>query len=249
MAEAASVQHSAFIRFSSLWLGQDAHQRGRATQSLLALWAYVAFAGVQQCEVEMGLIDAGLTNALSLFNLAGALTFFALIRSGLNLRLGTDPSLAVLQLVWGLLAMSGAYAIAGPARGAVMSLVLLITVSGVWALRARQARSLVLLAIGLLGVVMLWKSRTDALNYPPEVEAVHYLLVVMCLGGIWVLAERVSKLRSRLQARMTELERAQAQIHRLASRNELTARINHRPAGSPQAADHTRAGHHGVVAD
>jgi diguanylate cyclase (GGDEF)-like protein len=177
--------------------------------------------------VLAGMIDPLESNLLTLFNLCGALGFYALVRSGLSERLG-DPALTAPQMVWGLLSTAGSYAITGPARGAVMTLMVLILVFGMFALSPSTARTLALAAFGLLSGVMLWKSNSDPARYPPLVEAVHFLFGVIVLTGVSVLSIRMGTLRARLKAQKDELAQALEQIRLLATQDELTGLYNRR---------------------
>jgi diguanylate cyclase len=211
----------------ALVLGPPGHRRVRVSQVLVALVVYVVFAVVQQAEVALGFIDARASNLLTLFNLAGTFGFYLLIRSGMSEALA-DPAMTVPQMVWGVVSMAGSYAITGPARGAVMTLMVLILVFGMFALRPTHARGLTGLAFVLLSAVMLWKSRVDPLRYPPLVEAVHFAFAVIVLVGVSVLSLRMGALRSRLKAQKDELAEALVQIRLLATQDELTGLFNRR---------------------
>src|SRR5690606_22622683 len=162
------------------------------------------------------------------------------IRCGLNRRFAADPALPAPQSLFGLLAACGSYAITGPARGAVMTLIVLILVFGMFALTARQSRLLALLGFGLLSVVMLWKSSTDPARYPPEVEAFHFLFAAIVTAGVSALSIRMGRLRKRLRAQKTELEHALEQIRLLATQDELTGLANRRHMGGLLAAEFAR---------
>ena len=209
-------------------LGPPGRQRVRASQSLLALVVYVLFAGVQHAEVLLGLIDFDESRRLMVIMLSGSLLFYAVIRSGLNERVASDPSLTLAQTAFGVLGSAGWYAITGPARGAVMTLQVLILVFAMFALRPAQSRALAALAFALLAAVMAWKSRTDPLRYPPAVELTHAVLAGIVLAAVAVLAGRMGVMRARLRAQKAELERALERIGQLASRDELTGLINRR---------------------
>ncbi|CAN7536549.1 GGDEF domain-containing protein [Rhizobacter sp. LjRoot28] len=216
-------------RLSLAWLGpQTGAQRLRASQSLLAVVVYTAFALVQYAEVRAGLVDATASMLLTAFYMTGALGFHLVIRSGLNQRLSDDPSLTLPQMVLGVLAATGSYAITGPARGAVMSLMVMILVFGMFALRPRQARRLAVFACALLGATMVWKGWTEPARYPPEVEAVHLLFAVITLAAVATLTSRMAGLRQRLHQQKRELEHALEQIRLLARQDELTGLSNRR---------------------
>ena len=102
-------------RFRALWLGPaSSAQELRASQSLLAVFLYAAFAVVQHAEVLAGLVDARASAWLTAFYMTGSLGFYAVIRAGLNERLADDPSLTLPQMVLGVLATVGSYAITAP---------------------------------------------------------------------------------------------------------------------------------------
>ena len=216
-------------RFRALWLGPaSSAQRVRASQSLLAVVVYAAFACVQHAEVLAGLVDLRASLWLTAFYLGGSLGFYAVIRSGLNERLSADPSLTLPQMVLGVLSAVGSYAITGPGRGAVMSLMVLILVFGMFALRPRQARWLAVGACLLLAATMVVKAVTDPARYPAAVEAVHLLFAVIILAAVALLTERMATMRARLHAQRADLEHALEQIRLLATRDDLTGLSNRR---------------------
>lgn len=224
-----SLGMSRFSRISITWLGpQSEAQRLRTSQSLLAVLVYLAFALVQYAEVRAGLVEAQASFVLTAGYLSGAIGFYLLIRTGLNQCVASDPSLTLPQMVLGVLAAIGSYAITGPARGAVMSLMVMILVFGMFALRPVQARRLAIFACVLLGLTMVWKGWTDPLRYPPEVEAVHLLFAVITLAAVATLTSRMAVLRQRMREQKRELEHAVEQIRLLARRDDLTGLPNRR---------------------
>ena len=227
-------------RSTALVLGPPGHRRVRVSQVLLALIVYLVFAAVQQAEVELGLIESHASNLLTLFNLTGTFGFYLLVRSGMSEAL-RDPAMTVPQMVWGVLSTVGSYAITGPARGAVMSLLVLILVFGMFALRPAHARGLALFAFAMLGVVMVWKSHSEPARYPPVIEATHFVFGVIVLLGVTALSVRMGTLRARLKAQKDELEKALDQIRLLATQDELTGLFNRRHMSTLLAQEQARA--------
>jgi len=212
-----------------VWLlGNDRRQALRASQSLLVLAVYVAFAVVQHLEVLAGLIDEAASWPLTAWGLTGGLLFYGAIRSGLNLRLQRDRALAVPQMLWAMVSISWSYAITGQARGAVILIMMVTILYGVFTRSAAESRRLSALGFCMLGAVMAWKAWTDPQNYEPRVEAVHLFFAGIVLTAVSILAVRIGAMRLRLEAQRGELSRAVARIQALATRDELTGLLNRR---------------------
>lgn len=222
---------------SGLVLGQAGRQRLRVVMVLLTMAIYVVFAILQHVEVMLGFIDARASAWLTAFYLGGSLLFYALVRSGRSERLSPgEPSLTLWQTLHGVLAMVGSYAITGPARGAVLAILVLVLAYGMFSLSVRQAGMLAGVALIALCTVMAWKSQTDPLRYPPWVEAVHLAFGVIVLTGVSALSVRMGFLRQQKQ----DLEASLEQIRQLATRDELTGLVNRRHMGTLLHAEQAR---------
>lgn len=214
--------------FLEALLGPPGRQRVRASQSLLGVFVYLVSAGMQQVEVEFGLVDQRESLIVTAFHLSGGLLFFALIRSGHNQRFAGDPGMTLPQTFFGVLVTLAVYAITGPARGALITLQVLILVFAVFSLRPAQSRGLAVFALTSLAVVMLWKSRTDPSRYPAAVELIHFYHACFVLSVITVLAGRMGAMRERLKAQKAELQTALDRIGELATHDDLTGLFNRR---------------------
>lgn len=212
----------------NLLLGHAPHQRVRASQTLLALGVYGLCAAVQHLEVWLGLIDAAESAWLTLFNLGAALLFYGVIRSGLNLRFAHDPSLTLPQSLVAVLSVSASYAITGPARGAILSIMILIILFGMFSLRPQQARTLAGTGFASLAAVMAWRSLGPGARYAPQVELMHFVFAAIVMGATAVLAIRLGRLRARLSAQKAELAEALDINRHLATRDMLTGLLNRR---------------------
>ena len=222
---------------SKLLLGSDPRQLLRVSQALLVLAVYAVFAGVQHLEVMLGLIDASDSWVLTLWNLTGGIGFYACIRSGLNLKLKSGRSLAIPQSMWAMVGITWSYAITGPARGAVILIMILVVVFTMFELKPSKARAVAAAAFAMLCAVMLWKGLTDPMRYDPRVEGMHLLFSGIVLAASAVLAVRIGGLRARLRQQRTHLEQQRAEladalerIRALATHDELTGLANRRAA-------------------
>jgi len=214
---------------SSLWLGSSASaQSARASRALTAVMGYGVFAGVQHAAALAGLIDRQASVFLMAFCLIGAIGFYAVIRTGVNERLVSNPSLALPQMVFAVVVGAGSYAIAGPLRGAALALLALVAVLGAYTLRPRQARDVALFAFALLGGVMVWKGVSDPVRYPPPVEAVHLLCAVVLVGAVCALSAHMESIHDAMLRQKSDLDHALKKVGQLARCDELTGLSNRR---------------------
>jgi diguanylate cyclase (GGDEF)-like protein len=195
---------------------------------LLSLLVFTVFAGVLHGEVMAGMIPLARAAALTVFNLGGAFLFYLVIRSGLSLRMSSDPALTLPQCTFAMVAITWSYAITGPARGAVMMIMLLVIFFGMFALSPRQARGLGVFSLGLLAAVMAWRVRTEPQLHDVRVEVVHFVYATIVIIAVSILSIRLGKLRNRLSRQKKELQEAVERIQMLATRDALTGLLNRR---------------------
>jgi diguanylate cyclase (GGDEF)-like protein len=208
--------------------GDAPERRGPLTLTLLAVLVYALFSGVVAWEVHLGLMDAAQGLCWGVLSLSGILGFYALIRSGLSARLGSDPSLTLAQSAFGVAMTALGYAINPALRGAIIAIMMLNLVWGMFVLKDRQALGLCAFALALLAATMAWKGSTDPARFPPRIEALHFTFAVILLVATSALSMRMGGLRARLAERKRELQRALATIRELAQRDELTRLSNRR---------------------
>lgn len=215
-------------RLSALLLGPPGRKRLRVLMVLLTLAIYSVLAMLQHAQVLLGFIDAQESAWLTAYYLLGSLVFYILIRSGWSARIASDPALMPWQILHGVLAVVGSYAIAGPARGAVLALLVLILTYGMFGLPARQARLLALFSFVALAATMAWKYQVDSLRYPPWLEAVHLAFAAIVLLGVSALSVRMETLREHLRIQTQEVKKSLERIRLLATQDELTGLANRR---------------------
>jgi diguanylate cyclase (GGDEF)-like protein len=199
----------------------------RLTQATLAMGMLaVAVLGMHY------FVIAGVARALpvavwTLFSLGGMAAFYVLIRSGWSRRL-REPALTVPQMIYALACGAAAYAMLGPARGAVFPIVMVILMFGMFAATPRQMVAVSVYTVVLFGLTIGAMTLARPREYPAAIEAGHLLMVATMVPAAALLAARVARMRERLRQRRDALARALERIRELATRDELTGLINRR---------------------
>ena len=224
-------------RWARWLLGPAGPGRGAVKLTLLALTVYGLFALNVALQVHLGLMQPAPALWLSGLSLAGITGFYLLVRSGLSRHLGADPSLTLPQSVFGALITAWGYAIDPPLRGAIIAIMLLNLVWGMFVLSQRQAFGLYLFGLAALGVAMAFGATTDPAQFPPPVEGLHFTFAAILMTAVSVLSVNMARLRSKLGARTTELRAALERIQYLAHHDELTSISNRRHLGERLAAE------------
>jgi diguanylate cyclase (GGDEF)-like protein len=215
-------------RLSLLVLGPPGRKRLPVLMTALTTVIYGLFCVMLQVEVRLGFIDAHASAWLTAYAFAGSLMFYILVRSGLSERLSSDPSLMVVQIAHGALAVAWGYAITGPTRGALMAVLILIMTYGMFGRSVAQSRWLALFAASLLTATVGWKCHTDPANYVPEVEGVYLAFELIALLGVMALSVRMGNLREQMRTQKLALENSFERIRLLATQDELTGLPNRR---------------------
>ena len=219
---------TAFFRpLVTLILGTERKQQLRISRSLTAAYVFLACVGLQIYASRAGLLEAEHGWRVAMLCLANITLWYGLLRSGLNLRF-RDPALTMPQVLAAMTIIVYAYSISDRIHGSIMMLLTLVQVFGIFTMSLRDARLAGLYSLTLMGIVMVYKSITDPVHYPYQVEVAHFVLLAAILPTISSLAAQLSAMRARLQSQKNELAQAVTRIQILATRDELTGLFNRR---------------------
>lgn len=210
-----------------LLLGAEPALRLRVAQVGLALLLMTVSVGALHYAALVGGAPRGWVWLWSALSLGGLLLAYLLIRSGWSRRLD-DPSMTVPQMVYAVACSAGAYALAGPLRGAVLPVLVVILMFGMFQLRPGRVAAVGGYAVALFGAVMATLAVLHPEVYRPEVELGHFLIVATMLPAVALLAGRLWRLRERGRRQRKALAAALVRIRELATRDELTGLINRR---------------------
>ena len=219
---------SAFFRqLATLILGHERKQQLRISRSLTAAFVFLACIGLQIYAYRHGFMEAQYVWRLSIVILVNVVFWYALLRSGLNLRF-RDPALTLPQVLSALTIITYAYSVTGRIHGSIMMLLPLVQVFGIFNMSQRDSRLAGFYSLGLMGCAMVYKTLTDPENYPYQLELAHFILIAAILPTISSLAGQLNSMRMRLQSQKNELAQALTRIQILATRDELTGLFNRR---------------------
>lgn len=222
------MNRAVFTPWANALLGTDRSQRVRVKQALVAGGIYTALSLIMGLGVLMGLVEPLPATGLMAVVTGVSALFYGLIRSGANLRFPADPALTQVQGFFCVFAACACYLTAGPLRGAILMTVMIGQVFGIFALTPRQARRMAMFGVSAFGVTMAAAAWLDPLRFPPRVELLHFLLVVLMLPTIGWLTGTLSAIRNKLRQQKLQLESALQQNRLLATQDELTSLSNRR---------------------
>ena len=223
-----NMHASAFFRqLATLILGHERKQQLRISRSLTAAFVFLACIGLQIYAYRHGFMEAQYVWRLSIVILVNVVFWYALLRSGLNLRF-RDPALTLPQVLSALTIITYAYSVTGRIHGSIMMLLTLVQVFGIFNMSQRDSRLAGFYSLGLMGCAMVYKTLTDPENYPYQLELAHFILIAAILPTISSLAGQLNSMRMRLQSQKNELAQALTRIQILATRDELTGLFNRR---------------------
>lgn len=172
-------------------------------------------------------VDADALRAFEWTSLLVSVLFYAVIRSGLNLRF-QDPSLAVPQIIIGQTLAAYMYALLSPFRGAVLMLQVLTLFFAMFNLPLRLLWLLCAYALTLMGATMAMLSVQDPQHFDPQQELVHFVILAAVLPAVSLLGYQLARMRAKLRRQKSELEAALNRIQNLANHDELTGLYSRR---------------------
>lgn len=211
----------------ALLFTRDPKQWLRITRSLMSALVFVVCVGVIIYCSCIGVMEPAYGALLGGLIALSCTGFYVALRSGWNLRF-SDPSLTLPQILAALTWICGAYAITNEGHGGTLILFALVLVFGIFNMNARRARMSTWYAVVAMGLTMAYKSMTDPVHYPAEIECMYFVFVATVMPMISRLASELNKMRTNLKTQKRELQVAFERIQELATRDELTGLYNRR---------------------
>jgi diguanylate cyclase (GGDEF)-like protein len=224
---------------TTVGLPADERQSLRVARFLMAAGTSVLVCLALAVCAFLGLLPwrAAIDGAIGI--LALVVFFYALFRSGLNLRFA-DPSLTTEQVGAAILFLAYIMYHAGPVRTALTPFYLVAMLFGV--LRLNAARMMVLALLALLAhAVMLHLVYLRGAGFDLRDALTEFVVLAVVLPWFAVMGGYVNRLRSRLAERNRDLRGAFERIGELVIRDELTRLHNRRYLMEALAREQARA--------
>ena len=221
-------------------LTTDRHQRTRMVMTGVSVLIALCCIVIVNLAAIAGTTPMHWILVWSLVTCTGFVVPIVLIRSGRTRHL-RDPALTQFQSRFALLCNAVAYVLLGPARGIALVLLSLIMLFAVFDVSPRQMAANIAYALALFGIAFGTVAWLDQPYRQPVVEGAYAVMVVIVLLGIYFVNVRLNKIRQRLKQQKHELTLALAQIHQLATHDELTGLPNRRHMMALLEAEHLRS--------
>lgn len=212
---------------ADLMLGREPNQRVRLSRALTSMLVFLVCIVLAEYAVGHRMAPAISARMLQAGMLTWMATIYITLRSGFNKHFA-DPALTLPQILAAATWITVAYAIFAPVRGALLMLLALSLVFGIFNLNARGRRVCNIYVMTLTGSVMVIMSTLDPEAFPPHEEIMHFVLMATILPVVSMLGAQLGDIRLRLRRQRDELEKAFERIREMATRDELTGLHNRR---------------------
>jgi diguanylate cyclase (GGDEF)-like protein len=222
-----SPPSSPLLRLADRVLTTDPRQRRCLSVLLLASLVTAIGIALMVGGAMLGMFRAHDVAILAVLSAATMLTFYAIIRSGLNRRCA-DPTLAYPQIIAAQTLVAGAYAVLGPIHSTTLIMLALVMIFGMFTMRGEAVRAACVYTVLAMSVVMVWCSNADPVHYPGVTEFFNFVVVSTVMVAIAQLSDQLMDMRLRLKTQRAALQDALAQIRELATHDELTGLPNRR---------------------
>lgn len=223
----AAPGRSVLDRINRVLLGSDPRRHPYMARVMTAILVYALTFAIACYAAHLGLVAWQPLMYLGVGYLITTAGFYGFIRSGRS-RHFKDPALSMAQILTAIFWSGLAYTVCVPFRGAVLLLLALLMVFGMFNLRPAQQRFANTCAVVWMAAVMAAMAWLQPDRFPPQVELIQFLMLACVLPVVSVLGSQLTSIHNRLNAQKHELSVALERIQQLATRDELTGLFNRR---------------------
>lgn len=212
---------------STLILGANPQLRGTVKVSMYAAAVYAASIGLVTYFVHVGMMAPAVASWMKLGLVATIVLVYAALRSGWSMRF-KDPTLTVFQIFLAIGWDCVTYALIGPAHAGMLLLMELSLFFGIFSLNAASARLALAYTLALAGGTMALRASTDPANFPPDLQLIYFVALLLVTSTIARLASSLTGMRRELEAQRQGLTGALERIQEASARDPLTGLHNRR---------------------
>ena len=200
----------------------------RIRRQLMALYSYCllwfgTFAGVQLTAFDPA------TPHITIFTLLFAVNaiFYLLLRSGISENF-QDPSLTVLQMITGVLAVTAVLYFSRELRGAMLSIYLMIMTFGVISLDRRRLLMMAIFIQCCFSLLLIGEGVMAPQQVIFSYQLGHWFILALVLGSFVYVGGYIHNLQSRVREQREHLREAHDRLAAIAIRDDLTGLYNRR---------------------
>ena len=195
--------------------------------SMYAAAVYAASIGLVTYFANVGVLAPTVARWMQLGLVASVVLVYALLRSGWSMRF-KDPTLTLFQIFLAIGWDCVTYALIGPAHAGMLMLMELSLFFGIFSLDAPSARLALGYTLVLAGGAMVLGAVRDPVHYPPDLQLVYFVALLLVTSTIARLATSLTDIRRELEAQRQGLTTALQRIQEASSRDALTGLHNRR---------------------
>jgi diguanylate cyclase (GGDEF)-like protein len=225
LAAERRAQRTTLQRLGDLVLGTDPKMRLAVRLGLLPSGVYVAWCVMHVVAVRMGFESQATADWMTLSHLLAIVAFYPLVRSGYSLRFD-DAGLVLPQILYASASAIVGYALIPPLRSAILQMLCLIQIFGLFSLRPRQTVIAGASTAGMLTLMWLAMTVWQPPDFHPTAEALKLALSNFIVMMLALICRRYSNMRGMLREQTQELTTAVEKVSRIATRDPLTGLYN-----------------------
>lgn len=218
----------ALDRFSDLILSSDPRQNLLLLRYLVGAANAVAGVAALNFGVSEGVIAPTGSGWLTVTALICTLGFYAIMRSGLNMRF-EDPAMAGPQIICAVLFLAWGYQLGGPGSSISLLLLFVFLMFSMFTASTRTLIQASVVAACAFGLAMFnVATNSPTVPYMAKLQLVYFAVMLVMLVSVCLLVSQLNRIRANSSRRKKELSEALARIQDLATRDELTGLFNRR---------------------
>ncbi len=200
----------------------------RLRRQLMAFYSYCLLWFGTFMGVELTAFDPG-TPHVAIFGLLFSVNavFYVLIRSGFSERF-RDPSLTVLQMVTGILAITAVLYYSRELRGAMLSIYLMVMTFGVISLDRRRLMLMAIFIQSCFSMLLIGEGLLAPQRVIFSYQLGHWFILALVLGSFVYVGGYIHNLQSRVREQREGLREAHDRLAAIAVRDDLTGLYNRR---------------------